>query len=78
MQIVIDMSENDYRKVQDGRASVSMMLKTIRNGTPLDKIRADIEQVANQEKFYDEKWALGLRHAISIIDKYKGESEDAE
>lgn len=26
----------------------------------LDKIRAEIEQVANQEKFYDEKWALGL------------------
>lgn len=33
MQIVIDISEDDYRKVQDGRASVSMMRKAIRNGT---------------------------------------------
>lgn len=37
MQIVIDMSDDDYRKVQDGRASVSMMRKIIRNGTPLPK-----------------------------------------
>ena len=37
MQILIDISEGDYRKVQDGRASVSMMRKAIRNGTPLPK-----------------------------------------
>ena len=37
MQIVIDISEDDYRKVQDGRASVSTMRKAIRNGTPLPK-----------------------------------------
>lgn len=37
MQIVIDISEDDYIKVQDGRASVSMMRKAIRNGTPLPK-----------------------------------------
>lgn len=37
MKIVIDISEDDYRKVQDGRASVSMMRKAIRNGTPLPK-----------------------------------------
>lgn len=44
----------------------------------LDKIRTEIMQVANEEKFYDEKWALGLRHAVSIIDKYKAESEVQE
>lgn len=37
MKLVIDISEDDYRKVQDGRASVSMMRKVIRNGTPLPK-----------------------------------------
>ena len=40
----------------------------------LDKIRAEIMQVANQEKFYDERWALGLRYAVKIIDKYKTET----
>lgn len=44
----------------------------------LDKIRAEILQVANQEKFHDAKWALGLRYAVNIIDKYKLESEGKE
>lgn len=34
MQIVIDISEDDYIKVQDGRASVSTMRKAIKNGVP--------------------------------------------
>ena len=37
MQIVINISEEDYRKVKDGRASVSMMRNAIRNGTVLSK-----------------------------------------
>ena len=37
MQIVIDIPDDDYIKVQDGRASVNMMRKVIRNGTPLPK-----------------------------------------
>lgn len=37
MQIVIDIDDDDYRKVQDGRASVSIMRKAIKNGTPLPK-----------------------------------------
>lgn len=36
----------------------------------LDKIRAEIEQTANEEQKHDEKWAIGLRYAIKIIDKY--------
>lgn len=41
----------------------------------LDKIRAEIEQVVNDEKLHDEKWALGLRYAVKIINKYKSESK---
>lgn len=41
----------------------------------LDKIRAEIEQVANEEQKHDEKWAIGLRYAVKIIDKYR-ESEE--
>lgn len=37
MKLVIDISEDDYRKAKDGRASVSMMRKAIRNGKPLPK-----------------------------------------
>lgn len=77
MQIMIDVSEDDYRKVQDGRASVSMMRKAIKNGTPLDKIRAEIEQIAKDyDKFADYRRVRGLWIALDIIDKYKAESEE--
>ena len=39
----------------------------------LDKIKAEIEQVVAEESTEDLKWALGLRYAIKIIDKYKTE-----
>ena len=35
MKLVIDIPEEEYQKVQDGRASVSMMRNAIRNGTAL-------------------------------------------
>ena len=44
----------------------------------LDKIRAEIEQIVNEEQKHDKKWAIGLRYAVNIIDKYKAESEDKE
>lgn len=40
----------------------------------LDKIRAEIEQIADEEQKHDKKWAIGLRYAVKIIDKYR-ESE---
>lgn len=44
----------------------------------LEQIKAEIIQIANQEKFYDEKWALGLRHAVKIIDKHMAEESENE
>jgi len=43
-----------------------------------DKIRTEIEQTADEKQKHDEKWALGLRYAVKIIDKYKAESEIIE
>ena len=37
----------------------------------LDKISQEIEQIADKEQEYDKKWAIGLRYAVKIIDKYK-------
>lgn len=61
MKLVIEMSEDDYRKVQDGRASVSMMRKAIRNGTPLN------EKASFKKMLYD---------ALTIIETDEGKSED--
>ena len=37
MKIVIELTEDEYKKVQDGRAPVTVMRNAIRNGTPLPK-----------------------------------------
>ena len=36
----------------------------------LDKIRAEIEQVVEEESKFDKKWAQGLKYALKIIDKH--------
>ena len=40
-----------------------------------DKIREDIKHTADEEQKHDEKWAIGLRYAVKIVDKYKEENE---
>ena len=35
----------------------------------MDNIRAEIEQIADEEQKHDKKWAMGLRYAVKIIDK---------
>lgn len=37
----------------------------------LDKLRAEIEQIADEEQKHDKLWATGLRYAVKIIDKYR-------
>lgn len=37
----------------------------------LEKIRAEIEQTADEEQKHNKKWAIGLRYAVKIIDKYR-------
>ena len=54
MKIVIDIPEEEYAKVKDGRASVSMMRDAIRNGTLLPKGHGrigDIDAFADEYKY---------------------------
>ena len=41
----------------------------------LDKVRAEIENDWQLKKYPSSPFSCGLRRAIEIIDKYKGESE---
>ena len=77
MQIVIDISEDDYIKVQDGRASVSTMRKAIKNGTPLDKIRKQIEL---EKLGYPPSagYFKAITKVLQIIDRHMAESEDED
>lgn len=92
MQIVIDISEDDYRKAQDGRASVSMMRKAIGNGTPLPKGHGDLKDISKIDYqsgcfVSSEGEPLPIIHKIAtiemirdwlptIIEADKGESEE--
>ena len=42
MQILIEISEENYHKVEDGRCPVSVMRDAIRNGKPLPKGHGDL------------------------------------
>lgn len=37
----------------------------------LDSLRADIEEIAECEMNIDERWALGLKYSLQIIDNYR-------
>lgn len=70
------------KMIMDVPIDVYTRFVTLSLGTPLnevlDKIKAEIEQTVDEEQKYDEKWAVGLRYAIKIIDKYREEQEDAD
>lgn len=83
-QIVITLPEwteikqIDNKQFADLLPAYDEMLNMIKNGTPLDKIRAEIDQ--KQYDFmsdgdYDEGIRFGLMLAYQIIDKYREESE---
>jgi hypothetical protein len=82
MQIVIDIVDDDYNRINsypDGTTFypiTARLYKAVKDGAPLnevlDKIRDEIEQkIPNVE--YD--IGNGLAIAISIIDKYRKEQE---
>ena len=78
MQIVIDISEDDYIKVQDGRASVSMMRKAIRNGTPLPKDHGDLIDVNRKItiSIYDdqyEEWGVETLTVLEALNSWSDE-----
>ena len=88
MQIVIEMTEDDYKKVQDGRAAVTVMRNAIRNGKVIPKghgrliderlLREDMERAY---KYANELVALGfaesfLEHAPTIIEADKEGAEE--
>jgi hypothetical protein len=88
MQIVIDIPKEQYSLImQSYRSGVARfidkeaMMYAIKNGIPLDKIRAEIEEQKECRCFDDDDmfvYITGLNDAIYIIDKYKAESEDKE
>ena len=75
MKLIIDIPDKDYEKLKDGHIPFSI-LDVMQDGIPLDKIKAEIEEVLNEPEYQHEgeNWGAGLCIAQEIIDKYR-ESE---
>ena len=77
VQVVIDIPQDRYEYIKalnDGNTDYQTTLnlyKAIKNGTPLDDIKAEIKQVVEEEAD-DKRWSRGLHYALKIIDRHTG------
>ena len=77
MELIVDVSEDVYTRlfdngIQDNKIAVDdvcEMARALRNGTTLEKLRADVINIA------DGRQSIKVRSVLRILDKYKGESE---
>lgn len=76
LDIAVKALENKPRFILHSDGTIEQIIEPC--GNLLDKIRAEIEQVAEEEREHDKRWAQGLKYALTIIDKQKIESEAAE
>lgn len=85
MKLIIDISEDVYTRlfdsgIQDNEIAVDdvcEMARALRLGTPLDDVKAEIEQgycMANND--YDKGRNYGLYMATQILDNIGKESEE--
>ena len=81
MQIVIDIPDRIHYGIEigithNGSEACKIVLEAIKNGVPLDKIRAEIEENINYNKKMNYQGIVaGLLLTLDIINKYKAESE---
>lgn len=87
MKLIIDIPEGTYEAVKVGTINQVLEYKVwnaIKNGTPLDDVKAEINKnIINEytgQNEYEIALSDGLELALQIIDKHigKAESEDKE
>ena len=74
MQIVIKVDDDYYFEIKNAKVQGDTLLtleQSVMNGTPLDKIRSDIENHIDKEKLrFGGQFDSGLNQALKIIDSY--------
>lgn len=68
MKLIIDIHEKDYQSMLNGYISYGL-LDAIKNGTPLDDIKAEIEDLPFNHY-------LNKKGILKIIDKYIGKESE--
>ena len=80
MKLIIDIPEEDYKTIiQRPKQCVVHwdVVDALRNGTPLDDVKAEIEHMACRQ--YEHRLMLDRQETLEIIDNIgKAESEDKE
>jgi len=96
MKLIIDIPEEDYNNIEPffngqtikGGFNLFKALEIIKNGIPLDDLRAEIEQAADKqfqiamgvsdlnERYAHIQMENAYRHSLSVIDKYKAERSE--
>lgn len=88
MKLIIDISEENYKEVKDyGINMFPAVAQAIRNGIPLDSVKAEIEKQIERDFAFAETETLkvpchygianGLQNAIRFLDNIgKAESEE--
>jgi len=75
MQIVIDIPQEAYKIIKKDTESEMYIIQVIKQGIPLDDIKAEIRQVVEEEAD-DERWSRGLHYALKIIDRHTGKGTE--
>lgn len=74
MKLIIDIPKNIFIKddlIHFFGCYSQKLDEVIKRGIPLDDIKAEIQQVVEEEAD-DERWSRGLHYALRIIDKHIG------
>ena len=71
MQIVIRLTEDEYKKVKDGRAAVTVMRNAIRNGVPLPQ-PFDLDGLKSDMKALNCGYPYGLDYLLDCLKKRLG------
>ena len=73
MKLIIDIPDKDYDEICKDYFLNDDIYTAIKNGIPLDDIRAELQDEYNDAKQWvgADNYLLGLKKAIEIIDKYR-------
>ena len=71
MKLIIDIPEEEYERIKDIPNDYKLLIhKAVANGTPLDDVKAEIDEQYDRVKPYNIDVAEGLEMALEIINKH--------
>ena len=79
MKLIMDIPEEEYKRMKEQSmfGKVDIWKQAFKNGTPLDDVKAEIDEQYDRIRPYNIDIAEGLEMALDILDNIgKAESEE--